>query len=105
MTSYGYDISQIERTRLSRGLTKDALAKLAKVHPSTISNVLAGTSGTPTTIGKLAVALGLDLAELTVPLGEPVDALDGPDLQTRDGGPSTACGFARRGRASSEELR
>ena len=84
MTSYGYDISKIERTRVSRGLTKNALAKLANVHPSTVANVLAGTSGTPTTIGKLAIALGISLTDLTIPLGEALQTPDGGQgLQTR----------------------
>tara|TARA_Y100000310_G_scaffold61448_1_gene56714 strand:- start:409 stop:759 length:351 start_codon:yes stop_codon:yes gene_type:complete len=87
VTSYGYDISKIERTRVSRGLTKNALAKLANVHPSTVANVLAGTSGTPTTIGKLAIALGISLTDLTIPLGEALQTPDGGQgLQTRQTG-------------------
>ena len=84
MDRYGYDPRKIERAMKAKGMTRRALAKAATVHPRTVANVLAGKSGTPTTVGKLAAALAIDLAELTIPLGEALQTPDGGQgLQTR----------------------
>jgi transcriptional regulator with XRE-family HTH domain len=75
MISYGYDIAKIAQTRTARGLTMGALAKLADIHPATVASVLKGISGTPTTIAKIAKALEIDLADITIPIEEPAEVL------------------------------
>ena len=77
MASYGYDINKLEHKRVTKGLTKEKLANLAGIHPSTVSNVLSGRCGTETTIGKIAVALEIDLSDITIPLPEAVQHCEG----------------------------
>lgn len=72
---FGYDIAAVARAKTAQGLTKGALAELAGVHATTIKNVLTGASGTPTTMGKIAKALKLDLDDITIPIV--------PGVQTR----------------------
>ena len=103
--TFGYDIEKIARIKAEKGLTNMALAMAAGVHPATVTNVLSGRCGTPTTFAKLAAALAVDLADLTIPIGEDIETPRAAALATRGAGAETACGVARRGRASSEGLR
>lgn len=64
--NFGYDIKQLARAQADRGLTNDALGRLAKVHATTVKNVMAGRSGTPTTISKLATAMDLSVKDLVL---------------------------------------
>lgn len=80
---FGYDTERMERTRVAMGLTKAALARKAKISPATVASALRGSTGTPTTFGKLAAALGMPLADLTVPLGPEVRTPEAPEISTR----------------------
>jgi transcriptional regulator with XRE-family HTH domain len=53
-----------------QGMTQVELARLAGVHPDTVSHVVHGGHCSTDTLEKLAAALGVDLAEL---FGAPVD--------------------------------
>ncbi len=59
------DVHRIERARISLGLTRRDLAKVARVDAGTVGDMLAGRRR-PTfgTIRAIARALGLDLAQV-----------------------------------------
>jgi transcriptional regulator with XRE-family HTH domain len=70
MVTYDYDISKLVRRRKELGLTDLAIAKAAELSPATVGHVLRrGRSAYPHTIGKIARALGIDLADLVVEVG------------------------------------
>ena len=100
MTSYGYDIDEITRKRLARGLMVGGLADLAGIHPTTAKNVLEGVCGTPTTVAKIAAALDIDLADITIDLDAPT-----PIPPSRDVEPSSACGLTPLNPPSPPEAR
>lgn len=63
---FGYDISKIERRMLELGQCPADVARIARVHPSTVANVLRGRTRRPATVQKLAKAVGLSLDQLVI---------------------------------------
>ena len=64
-----WDLDRVDYVKLTLGLTDEALAVASNLCPQTIANVLSGRSVTPTTMKKIADALGIPLAELVIPVG------------------------------------
>lgn len=66
-TRLSLDPIRLRRARLERALTQNELANLADVHVVTISRLEGGTqSATPSTVRRLASALGLTVLEIAV---------------------------------------
>ncbi len=73
-----------------QGMTQVELARLAGVHPDTVSHVVHGGHCSTETLEKLAAALDVDLAEL---FGAPVD--ERTVLLKRDRVVARSCGNCR----------
>jgi|GEM_PF-5159152 len=66
MQTFDYDISILRRQKAELGLIDAEIARKANVTPTTVANVLAERTRKASTIRRVTMALGLDLAELVV---------------------------------------
>jgi transcriptional regulator with XRE-family HTH domain len=57
----------VRRLRLERGWTQGELGERAGMHPTQVSQLEAGGDCKVSTVARLAVALGVRIAELTLP--------------------------------------
>ena len=62
--AFDYDIEMLARRKAEMGMLDVELARLAKVTPSTVKNVLTRKTSKAPTIRKIAEALGMNLADL-----------------------------------------
>jgi len=66
MEDMRYDIGRLVRVAFGKGWTKYRVAQEAGVSPGTVGKVFRGESANPTTIAKIAAALGVNLPEIVV---------------------------------------
>ena len=64
--AFAYDISRLVERKMKRGLSDLDIARVSRLHPSTVKNVLTGRTQKPNTVGRVALALGMDLADIVV---------------------------------------
>jgi len=69
---YEYDVAKVQPAMMAMGWTMDQLAREAHVARNTIMKVFRGEQVRPAPMKRLADALGLDLAELVVEVGQEV---------------------------------
>jgi len=65
-----YDIGRLKRAALEKGLPGYRVAQKAGLSPVTVGKVFRGESANPTTIAKIAAALGVNLPEIVVSAGQ-----------------------------------
>ena len=68
MQTFGYDIKKLAQQKAELGMLDCELARLANVAPSTVKNVLTRQTTKPTTIKKIADALGVPMSEIVIPV-------------------------------------
>jgi len=82
-----YNTLRVAEKATSVGLNSHTLSKRAGISDVTAAKLWRGEQVTGTTMLKIADALDIDLADITIPLGESVQTADGPELQTREARP------------------
>ena len=73
---YRYDVDRIEEKRLAKGWSRHQLGLAAGLSNKTITQILRGKS-MPRSVAKVAAALGLDLADLVIPVEQETAAAGG----------------------------
>ena len=61
-----FDTQKIEKARQIKGLTKQGLAELVGIHPSTYTLILKGEIQNPPTIKKIADVLGVSMEDIFI---------------------------------------